>query len=192
MRTVCAVIPSGQVPLTLCVLGVQQAGKTSLCERYVNGEAVDDYTPSFIPAKYEKKVTIPSGDGSIDVSLTLKDALGNLAYERLLAAVFQDCQGALVVHDPTSQGRWDDMVQWITLLFNVAGDVPLVFAINKADRLPPGWEPDDEFLRTVRSFRSVHLLTSARTGQNVDEAFTRLMADVLVRRELERYNGVII
>jgi small GTP-binding protein len=178
--------------ITLCTIGVQAGGKTCLCERYVNGTFSHEYLPSFIPASYSRQVTVQVAGREQGVVLTIRDVFGNLAYERLLSAAFRDCEGALVVCAPSGDDDPDILPRWINALFNEVGDVPLVFALNKCDLGEPGGAPGGELERTVQSFRSVYFNTSALTGENVDKAFEHLVADVIVRRELECYKGVIL
>ena len=179
-------------PITICVIGAQGSGKTCLCERYTNDQFVQEYTPSFNPATYSKRTTLTISGNKVSLDIIIKDVVGNLAYGRLLAAVFQGCQGALVVHDPTMARGHDETLFWINALFNAAGDMPLIFAVNKADIARTGPLADREFEVTVRSFRSAQYSTSARTGENVAEAIRHLVTDIVVKRELERFKGAVL
>jgi small GTP-binding protein len=184
--------PSSETSVTLCVIGDQASGKTCLCERFINDSFSEEYVPSFIPAVYSKKMKVSVSDSPREVELTIKDVLGNLAYERLISSAFEGCEGALAVYDPNGDTDPDTLPRWINALYNLVGDIPLVFVINKCDLGDCEAGPDEELERTVQSFRSACFTTSALTGANVEMAFERLVMDVLVRKELERYDGVIV
>ena len=96
---------------------------------------------------------------------------------------FRGTNGAVAVADLTRRSTFDELPAWTEGLERAAGDLPLVIAVNKADRAGEAGVGTEEIVRTARSLGADHLMTSAKTGENVEEAFRRL-GDLVARDRL--------
>jgi signal recognition particle receptor subunit beta len=86
----------------------------------------------------------------------------------------------LLVVDGTRRSTLETAERLSKLAAEVAGPVPFVLAINKAD-LAAEWEIDDAAIfRLVEQGWTV-LRTSAKTGDGVEDAFERLTRAMLNR-----------
>src|SRR4030067_852341 len=69
-----------------------------------------------------------------------------------------------------------DVGDWVQSVFNVVGEIPVVYAINKIDLKDEVMilYGDKEIEQAARAFDAPHYYTSARTGENVESAFRNL------------------
>jgi len=169
----------------ICILGDGAVGKTSLIRRYVH-DVFDDKYLSTIGAKITKKVvTLKYHGAKPDVVLTLMiwDIAGQKDYNNVHPTYYQGAEGALVVSDITRKETLKSMPQWIESVYSVAGNVPIVFLANKSDLKMQAAFNEDDMKKIAARFKSPYLSTSAKTGQNVEEAFSTIGRELLKGEE---------
>ncbi len=168
------------------MVGDKAVGKTSLIRRYVTDEFSDSYLLT-LGTKVSKKtvhVPVPERGLMIQLEMSVWDIMGQAGFRELTKeAYFHGARGILAVVDFTRRDTLDGLGDWIDTVESVTGEVPVVLAVNKADLVEQrAFEPRD--VGTVASYYGCeYLLTSARTGENVEEAFRKL-AGHLVRGHL--------
>jgi small GTP-binding protein len=158
----------GKYIIKLCLLGDGAVGKTSLVRRYVFDVFDDKYLMSF-GTKVSKKTINVSGS---EIDLMIWDILGQKSHESLHAAYYRGAAGALAVCDFTRPETMANLRSWIGSLRSVVGEMPVIVLGNKSD-LEKRYS-----LKELESFgQSVGcsvLETSAKTGQNVELAFSEI------------------
>jgi small GTP-binding protein len=163
----------------ICLLGDPAVGKTSLIRKYVMDKYDDEYISTLGTKVTKKEVEIKDDFNFTTYNLTFMiwDVLGQKEFKRIHQAAFQGTKGALIVCDLT---RWETiqaLEEWATNLFAVSGKVPMIFLGNKVDLVE---DPNPEFITQVaEKYQAPFFLTSAKTGVNVDTAFTNLGEDVV-------------
>jgi small GTP-binding protein len=152
----------------LCLLGDGEVGKTSLIRRYVLDIFDDQYIQTF-GAKVSKKVLDLE-----DVNLTLMiwDVLGQKTQKALHSTYYAGANGAFLVCDMTRPETLEHLEHWVADLKDVSGNIPLIVIGNKCD-LEMRVDPLD-LQRFAAQMGCPALLTSAKTGDNVQEAFQML------------------
>jgi small GTP-binding protein len=175
-----------QVKIKVCLIGPAMVGKTSLARRFVFDEFDDRYLAT-LGAKVSKKVLdvdLPPDGGSYHVVLTVWDIMGEKAFVDLLQdAYFRGAAGLIAVTDVTRPETFEDIASWIGDCRKVVGPIPVCLVANKIDLVPV----DDARLASMAAvgtrFGAPLLATSAKTGQNVAEAFEMIarlaLADAL-------------
>ncbi len=161
----------------ICLIGEKAVGKTSLIRRYVLNMFDDQYitTIGTKVAKKEARVFLPERDMLVDVDMTIWDIMGEKGFRELLKdAYFYGANGILAVADQTRRKTLDDLDDWIDGVEQVVGKVPLLIAVNKSDLLSSAQYGEKDVQQVARAFECGFLLTSAKTGENVEEAFRRL------------------
>jgi len=98
-------------------------------------------------------------------------------------AYFYGASGILAVVDRTNRASLDGIGEWFTVVREVAGPVPAVLAVNKNDLAAQAAFGTAETGEAARRLGCDVLLTSAKTGENVERAFERL-GDLVVHRQL--------
>ncbi|TNV76209.1 hypothetical protein FGO68_gene4357 [Halteria grandinella] len=166
-------------PAKVVVLGEARVGKTSLTQRFVNGQ-FNERQPSTVDATYqEKSLNI----GSQSIKLVIWDTAGQERYHALNQVYYRGAEGAVVVYDCTDADTFKKMNQWVSELRQyLPQEVPIMIAGNKADlgASSSTKKIDDEQAQTyARSVNSQYFPTSAKTGNNVDEIFHALAKRII-------------
>jgi small GTP-binding protein len=158
----------------ICMLGSFSVGKTSLVRRFVTSEFNEKYHTS-IGVKVDKKIFRVQDQ---DVTLVLWDIYGEDAFQKLQMSYLRGMSGYFMVADGTRRQTVDVALALQQKVAEAMGTIPFVFLLNKCD-LTDQWEmdPDDEKNISARGFAP--LRTSAKTGENVEEAFMRLAVAML-------------
>jgi small GTP-binding protein len=166
-------MPPRNFILKVCLLGDGAVGKTSLVHRYVYDAFDDKYIMSF-GTKVSKK-TVELAEAKVD--LMIWDILGQKTHESLHGAYYRGAVGALAVCDLTRRQTMESLDTWLSGFRGVAGEVPVVILANKND-LPRSYSLEE--VRVLASTVGCDVLeTSAKTGENVEAAFSSLTAKML-------------
>ncbi len=156
----------------VCFIGDAGVGKTSLIKRFVL-DVFDDRYIATIGTKVTKKIV--DVDGQAKVMMLVWDIMGQKGFRELLReAYFFGAHGAIAVCDLTNKETLEELRYWIKALTDVAGDVPIVFAGNKADLENERVIKEPDFKDLAAKYKSKAFLTSAKTGQNVEAIFKGL------------------
>src|SRR5438552_734442 len=91
--------------------------------------------------------------------------------------------GILAVADLTRRRTLDDLDDWIDGVEPLIGKVPVLIVVNKADLTSSAQFTERDVAQFAKAYGSDFLLTSAKTGEHVESAFTRL-ASVVVEGQL--------
>jgi small GTP-binding protein len=158
----------------ICMLGSFSVGKTSLVRRFVESIFSDAYQTS-IGVKIDKKVVRA---GNEDVTLVLWDIHGEDVYQKIRTSYLRGMSGYLLVVDGTRRQTLEDALALNERVIKEAGRVPAVLVFNKSD-LGEKWEIDAtrESELTAAGWNIVR--TSAKTGDSVEEVFSKLTAAML-------------
>lgn len=157
----------------VCLLGGPAVGKTSLVRQFVESMFSDDYL-STIGVKVDRKaITV----GDQDVTLLVWDIHGEHGSLKVLPEYLRGSAAYLVVVDASRALETGEVAQTIIERSRSAlGEVPYVLALNKSD-LVDDWAPVETAIAELAADASYVVRTSAKTGEQVGEAFDRL-ADV--------------
>ncbi|TLZ72815.1 MAG: hypothetical protein E6K06_04030 [Methanobacteriota archaeon] len=68
----------------------------------------------------------------------------------------------------------DDLDDWVDGVEHEVGKVPVVIAVNKADLTSGAQFDADDVAQFARAYNAEFFLTSAKTGEHVEDAFRRL------------------
>lgn len=167
----------------ICVLGDPAVGKTSLIRRYVIDIFDDKYIPS-VGMKVTKK-QISLYDDTLTLTLMIWDILGSKT-SRFDSIYYKGVEGAMIVCDVTREKTLDNITNWISGLFDVTGEVPLVFMANKIDLKSGSTALKEQMNFFSRSFNTEYFFTSAKSGENVEDAFLNLAMDMVSKKELSK------
>lgn len=160
----------------VCLLGGYAVGKTSLVARFVNSIFSEKYL-STVGVKVDKKQVAVDGR---DVTLMIWDIYGQDEFQNVLHSQLRGMSGYVLVVDGTRRTTLETAERLSEMATQVAGSVPCVLAINKAD-LVADWEIDDAAIFKLVERGWTVFRTSAKSGDGVEEAFgrlTRAMLDV--------------
>jgi len=158
----------------ICMLGAFATGKTSLVVQFVHSIFTDKYYTT-IGVKIDKKeLTI----GTQDVNLVLWDLAGEDEFLQVHMSYLRGSSGYLLVADGTRPATLDTARSLQKRVEAAIGYVPFVLMLNKSD-LTAGWELGEEALADLREKGWDIIITSARSGLGVEEAFVMLVKKIL-------------
>ncbi len=162
----------------VCLVGEAGVGKTSLIRRFVLDVFSDEYIRT-LGAKVTKKslpIAVPERNLRFEVSMAIWDVIGHAGFRDLLSdSFFLGAQGILAVADLTRKETLPSVAAWVSAVEKVAGRVPVVLVGNKADLEREAQFGERELAAMARSIEAAHVIASAKSGQNVEQAF-RLLA----------------
>jgi small GTP-binding protein len=183
----------------ICLFGESSVGKTSLIRRFVDDKYDDKYITTIGTKVSKKKLTVESptkSDTEIEFVLMVWDIMGQKGFRHLLQeSYFDGATGAIGVCDITRKETLDELKGWMESIIKVCGDVPIILIGNKADLteqavvsiddikdvavryIESGWREDLKDF--IDNGMPPYLMASAKTGENVDEAFKRVAKMIL-------------
>jgi small GTP-binding protein len=158
----------------ICMLGSFSVGKTSLVRRYVHGFFDEKYQTS-IGVKIDKKIVNVLGE---DVELILWDIYGEDRFQKVQMSYLSGMFGYLLVVDPTRRDTLDEALDLQQRVVEAKGSLPSILAFNKCDLLED-WDIDPDRIAQIEANGQIVLRTSAKTGEGVELAFSRLTQAML-------------
>jgi len=164
----------------VCLVGEQFVGKTSLVHRFVTGSFDESYIRTLGATVTKKEVDVSGPDGRpARVDMMILDIMGKQTFLQLFRdAYFSGAKGVLAVFDLTRRESLRDLVRWIDSIRETVGPIPVVALGNKLD-LTSRIEVDDRAIKAVLGPLGIPFVrTSAKTGENVEEAFIGLARDI--------------
>ena len=162
----------------VCMLGDPSVGKTSLVRRFVLDVFDDSYIPS-IGMKVTKKQIILE-DESLDLILMIWYILGSKS-SRFDSVYYKGVKGVLLVSDVSRENTADSIPKWLSGLFEITGDVPVVLIGNKIDLIEDKNTIEKKIEGYCKKYNSELLFTSAKTGDNVENAYLHLAKEMANR-----------
>ena len=156
------------------MLGYYGVGKTSLVSQFVSHLFADKYQTT-VGVKIDKKTVAVEGR---EVTLMLWDVAGEEDNAPAKLNHVRGAGGYLLVVDGRRSKTLDAALSIQQRVETEIGQRPFLLLVNKADERA-GWEVQDGDLADLAGRGWTVLATSAKTGENVEEAFLKLAAGML-------------
>jgi len=151
------------------MLGSFAVGKTSLVKRFVESIFSEKYKTTIGVQISKKVVSLTSGE----IQLLIWDIEGADDFIKMKTRYLSGAHGCILVVDGTRPNTAKTANELIELMQQELSDCPFVFLINKHDLLHE-WRIDDTQIKSWQEAGWEPILTSAKTGENVEQAFERL------------------
>lgn len=153
----------------ICMLGSFSVGKTSLIRRYVRSIFNESYLTT-VGVKIDKKqIRIDN----IDLMMMLWDLAGEDEFATIRPTQLRGMAGYVLVIDGSRKQSFDVAMALHQTARKQMGDLPMVFALNKAD-LKTQWMLDDVAIQRLQATGYPVIETSAKLGTNVENMFLSL------------------
>jgi small GTP-binding protein len=161
--------------IKITILGEKNVGKTSLVYRYIENKFRENYKATLGVNLLKKDMDV---DGS-GVSVQIWDLGGQDSFRSLRKLYLEGANGALVIFDLTERNSFEKLNEWVESFKEARGEQPLVLIGNKSDLENQIKITDIEAGNFAKDNNMELILTSAKTGQNVEEAFIKLTKRIL-------------
>jgi small GTP-binding protein len=159
----------------ICMLGSFAVGKTSLVRRFVESIYSEVYHTT-VGVKIDKKLV---RHNDTVVTLMLWDLYGEDEFQKLRWSYLRGAAGYLLVADGTRRNTLEKAFALEQRVREEVGEIPFIFLVNKAD-LFQDWELDPAMEAQLSARNWPVLRSSAKTGENVEEAFSQLTGKMLL------------
>lgn len=168
--------------LKLAILGDPAVGKTSLIDKYITDSFKENYQPTLGVNIVSKDIRIEEINSRI--RLLLWDIAGQEKYELTRQNFFQGCVGALLVYDITQYSSFNQIkLKWIEDFKKFSRpDGVYILIGNKSDlkeSIKVSYEEGKSLSEEIDAADFIE--TSAKFGDNVEEAFKKLVIYILKR-----------
>ena len=167
--------------LKICLVGEEGVGKTSLIHRFVSGAFDESYIRTLGAVVSKKTVTLGTLKGRpVQVDMMILDIMGKRTFLQLFKdAYFNGAKGILAVFDATRKNSLRDLTLWIDGVRDSVGPIPVYVLGNKTDLKDRREVTDEDARKTFVSYECPIFYTSAKTGENVEQAFQGLAKTIV-------------
>jgi len=165
------------------MVGSGGVGKSALTLQFMYDEFVEDYEPTKADS-YKKKILLDGAEIQVDIL----DTAGQEDYAAIRDNYFRSGDGFLLVFSITELTSLDDVDNLREQILRVKNDetTPMLLVGNKSD-LDSRREVQVELAESrAQEWTATYMETSAKTRQNVDEAFLDLMRRIHKKKLLEQ------
>jgi small GTP-binding protein len=169
--------------IKMCLLGEGGTGKTSLVYRFIEKKFRENYK-STLGVNLLKHDTTIEGQGS--VSAQIWDLGGQESFKSLRKLYLEGANGGLVLYDVTQRKTFDKLTEWIDSFKSSRGEQPLFLIGNKIDLEDSIQVKEKEAKSFAKKHNMEFILTSAKTGDNVEKAFYDLIKVIIEKIAHER------
>ena len=163
----------------LAIVGDYAVGKTSLIGRYIHKKFIKEYKPTLGVNLILKEIVVKNKLGKdVTCNLIFWDIAGQEKYEKVRQLYYKGCSAAVLVYDCTRYDSYENVkTKWVKDYSENSTTDPLYIVISNKNDLTDIKKVDhDAGNDLVKEIDALHFVeTSAKTGENVDEAFNTLV-----------------
>ena len=171
----------------IIIAGAKDVGKTSLIARFCDN-IFNLETLSTIGVDFKRKIiTVKGSHKEITLELNIWDFSGEAKYRTLFPSYAHGASAALILFDTTNKDSLNDIDNWIEIIDenafpNIVKQVIATKIDLKSERQVSKKEAT-EFFKKYDWCEEI-TSTSSKTGENVEEAFLRVVK-MIIKRNLQ-------
>ncbi|MBY9007280.1 MAG: GTP-binding protein [Candidatus Lokiarchaeota archaeon] len=172
--------PEGEFSTKLVLIGDFQVGKSSLIRRFVKKKFKESYTATI--GVDITKHTYKFSDKTI-VNFIIWDVAGQADFCNYRKNFYNGAHCAIIVIDRTRERTLLNVEKWHDdILDSIEDNIPMMIVGNKSDLTDKIVVTEEDIKEISNKFGYNYILTSARTGENVHDAFAYMASKVLGRK----------
>nr|XP_046211128.1 ras-related protein Rab-26-like isoform X2 [Oncorhynchus gorbuscha] len=165
------------------LVGDSGVGKTCLLVRFKDGAFLAGSFISTVGIDFRNKVL---NIDALKVKLQIWDTAGQERFRSVTHAYYRDAHALLLLYDVTNKASFDNIKAWLTEIHEYAQqDVVLMLLGNKADVAHERVVKREEGEKLAKVFGVPFMETSAKSGLNVELAFTAVAKELKHRSTKE-------
>ena len=171
----------------ILTLGETTVGKSSILNKFTDNVFTSTQLPTIGIDFKIKNIKI----GELNIGLKIWDTAGQERYRNITKQYFKGADGILLVFDLTKRDTFDKINQWIEQLNNYTStyEISIVLIGNKKD-LPDREISFEEGKKRAKELNVEYFETSAKTGENINEAFMNLSQLILKKKGIIVDNSI--
>lgn len=168
----------GEYSHKLILTGDYQVGKTSLIRRFVKNQFEKDYVSTIGVQISKKSINLTD---KVHMNFILWDIGGQVQQMAPYRAKFYNgANAAFIVIDRTRESSLSSVKKWYDDIKNsIPKNIPIVLVGNKSDLKAETIINEEDIGKVAEDFGFHYILTSARTGENVNDAFLYIAYSVI-------------
>jgi len=180
-------LKGGKYRFKFVVIGDASVGKTSVIMRFVEHKFEGDYRSTIglnLLAHTHNLL------GNAEVNFYIYDIGAHDFFRRVRSAYYTGAHACFIIYDITRPESFNHVQKWYDEMTEFVGTLPICLIGNKLDLESERKVTVEEALKMAEKIEASFLETSAKTGSNVDDAFS-LMAYKLVQAEQQRETDAV-
>lgn len=171
----------------IIMVGSGGVGKSALTLQFMYDEFVEDYEPTKADS-YRKNVTVQAEECQVDIL----DTAGQEDYAAIRDNYFRSGEGFLCVYslcEPESFANTADFREQILRVKGEDENPPFVLVANKSDLIDKRKVSQEQGEERAKEWKVTYIETSAKTKENVDEAFNMLLGMIHATKKADSSKG---
>jgi len=173
----------------LILIGDSTVGKSSLLKYFTDGKFAEVSDPTVGVDFFARLIELKNGPR---IKLQLWDTAGQERFRSITKSYYRNSVGALLVYDVCNRASFEHIPHWMTdAKRHIEPHTPVFGLVGcKLDLISSG-SPREVTLEEAQAFAQkngiFHIETSAKTGHNVEMAFTAVTQEVYARIQSGEY-----
>lgn len=162
---------------TIVVVGSAAVGKSALTLRFVRSEFIGVYEPTVEDA-YRKHVETPDGEVGV---VEIIDTAGTDQFRTMRELYFKNSDGFMLVCSVDQPGSIEELESIYQQIKDVKKEEAISLAVvaNKSDIPKADWSiKTEDAAKVAKQWNAKFFIASAKENENVNEAFTALVAQI--------------
>ena len=172
-------IKSGEYAFKLILGGDGGVGKTSMVHRFVENEFDVDYKSTIGTSIMKKECEFDSLESK--VRFVIWDLAGQSQFKRVRASYVANAEAGILVFDVTRRETYDNIKIWHGEIMESSPTITLILVGNKIDLVDSRAVSTQEGEEIAKKLGLSYIETSAKTGENIEDAFKMLALQIIKR-----------
>lgn len=176
-------IKPGEYAFKLILGGDGAVGKTSMVHRYVENNFASDYKSTIGTSIMKKECTFKELESV--VRFVIWDLAGQAQFKRVRQSYLSNAEVGILVYDVTNRSSFENIDKnWYIEIKKASPDISLILVGNKIDLESERVVSRDEGEVLAKKLGLTYIETSAKTGENINDAF-KMLALQIIRKFIE-------
>ncbi|MHA1723575.1 MAG: GTP-binding protein [Promethearchaeota archaeon] len=172
-------IKSGEYAYKLILGGAGGVGKTSMVHRFVDNTFQSEYKSTIGTSIMEKECEFEGLDSK--VRFVIWDLAGQAQFARVRQKYLANAEAGFLVFDVTRKETYDEIEQWLAEIKTASGTISLILIGNKIDLEDERQVSTEQGEELAKKLNIPYIETSAKTGENINDAFKMLALQTIKR-----------